>query len=55
MNKKLKRKSGKRKSLKREKVQPRKGSLAEFFAASPLRESGIDLKRLDCKLREIDW
>ncbi|HEY1340926.1 MAG TPA: type II toxin-antitoxin system Phd/YefM family antitoxin [Bryobacteraceae bacterium] len=25
--------------------EARKGSLAEFFAASPLRESGIDLER----------
>lgn len=32
----------------------RKGSLAEFFAASPLRGSGIDLERATDGPREID-
>jgi len=32
----------------------RKGTLAEFFAASPLRGSGIDLERLKGGMREID-
>lgn len=33
---------------------PRKGSLAEFFAASPLRGSGIQLTRLRGKLRRVE-
>jgi prevent-host-death family protein len=37
-----------------EKKTKRKGTLAEFFAASPLRNSGIDLERLDDEPREID-
>jgi prevent-host-death family protein len=32
----------------------RKGNLAEFFAASPLRNSGIDLERLGDPPREIE-
>ena len=32
----------------------RSGSLAEFFAASPLKGSGIDLTRLPDEAREID-
>ncbi len=32
----------------------RKGNLAEFFAASPLRNSGIDLERLNDPPREIE-
>jgi hypothetical protein len=33
----------------------RRGNLAEFFAASPLRGSGIDLERLDDELRPVDF
>ena len=32
----------------------RRGSLAEFFAASPLRESGLTVERLEEKPREIE-
>ncbi len=32
----------------------RKGNLAEFFAASPLRESGIVMERSSEQAREID-
>jgi prevent-host-death family protein len=32
----------------------RKGNLAEFFAASPLRGSGIDLERLRDPARDVD-
>jgi prevent-host-death family protein len=32
----------------------RKGTLADFFAASPLRNSGIDLERIKDTPREID-
>jgi prevent-host-death family protein len=32
----------------------RKGNLAEFFATSPLRNSGIKIKRLPMRLRKID-
>ncbi len=32
----------------------RKGSLAEFFAASPLRGSGVRIKRLAGQLRKVD-
>ena len=35
-------------------AQARKGSLFEFFAASPLRDSGIDLDRPRDLAREID-
>jgi prevent-host-death family protein len=31
----------------------RKGNLAEFFAASPLRNSGIKIKRLPIRLRKV--
>jgi prevent-host-death family protein len=32
----------------------RKGNLAEFLATSPLRGSGVRLKRLSLRLRKID-
>jgi prevent-host-death family protein len=32
----------------------RSGNLAEFFASSPLRRSGIDLTRRRDKAREVD-
>jgi prevent-host-death family protein len=32
----------------------RKGNLAEFFANSPLRGSGLKLKRANGKLRRVD-
>jgi len=32
----------------------RKGTLAEFFASSPLRDSGIDLERLRDPARDIE-
>jgi prevent-host-death family protein len=32
----------------------RKGNLAEFFASSPLRGSGLKLKRVNGKLRRVD-
>ena len=32
----------------------RKGNLAEFFTSSPLKDSGIDLTRLNDPPREID-
>ena len=32
----------------------RKGSLAEFFAASPLRGSGVRIKRPAGQLRKVD-
>ncbi len=35
-------------------VDPHKGSLVDFFAASPLRDSGIDLGRSRDFGREID-
>lgn len=35
-------------------TRARQGNLAEFFANSPLRGSGIDLERVDDGLREID-
>jgi len=31
----------------------RKGNLAEFFAASPLRNSGVKIKRLPIRLRKV--
>jgi len=31
----------------------RKGTLADFFAASPLRGSGIDLRPLPIRLRKV--
>jgi hypothetical protein len=35
-------------------AEGRKGSLVEFFAASPLRGSGIDLSRRSDFGREVD-
>jgi prevent-host-death family protein len=32
----------------------RKGTLADFLAASPLRDSGIEIERLKCAPRDID-
>lgn len=32
----------------------RKGSLVDFFAASPLRGSGIKLERLPIRLRKVE-
>ena len=32
----------------------RKGSLADFFASSPLRSSGLRLRRLPARLRKIE-
>ena len=32
----------------------RKGSLADFFASSPLRASGLQVKRLRGRIRKID-
>lgn len=32
----------------------RKGNLAEFFASSPLRGSGLEVERLDDEPREIE-
>ena len=32
----------------------RKGSLAEFFANSPLRDSGLKVKRLRGRLRKVN-
>jgi len=32
----------------------RKGNLAEFLAASPLRRSGLKLKRLPVRLRRVE-
>lgn len=32
----------------------RQGTLAEFFAASPLRNSGLDLERPEGGLRDLD-
>ena len=37
-----------------EKKTKRKGSLAEFFAASPLRDSGLKVKRLPGRLRKVE-
>jgi len=37
-----------------ERKTKRKGNLAEFFAASPLRGSGVKINRLPGKLREMD-
>ena len=37
-----------------ERKTKRKGTLADFFAASPLRDSGIEIERLKDKPREID-
>ncbi|MGB9235775.1 MAG: type II toxin-antitoxin system Phd/YefM family antitoxin [Terriglobales bacterium] len=32
----------------------RKGTLADFFAASPLRGSGIEIARLPVRLRKVE-
>jgi hypothetical protein len=37
-----------------ERKTKRRGNLAEFFAASPLRGSGIAIKRLTGQLRKTD-
>jgi len=37
-----------------ERKTKRKGNLAEFFAASPLRNSGLRIERIKGGLREID-
>jgi hypothetical protein len=36
-----------------ERQSARKGSLAEFFASSPLRDSGIDLERFQDRPRDL--
>jgi prevent-host-death family protein len=38
----------------RERKAERKGNLAEFLAASPLRRSGVKLKRLPVGLRRFE-
>jgi prevent-host-death family protein len=37
-----------------ERKTKRKGNLAEFLLASPLRGSGIEIKRLPIRLRKVD-
>jgi prevent-host-death family protein len=37
-----------------ERKTKRKGNLAEFFAASPLRGSGVRIKRIRGRLRKTD-
>lgn len=37
-----------------ERKTKRRGNLAEFFASSPLRESGLKVERLKGGLRKID-
>jgi prevent-host-death family protein len=37
-----------------ERKAERKGNLAEFLAASPLRGSGLKLRKLPVRLRDID-
>ena len=37
-----------------ERKTKRRGNLAEFFASSPLRESGLKVERLRGRLRKID-
>jgi prevent-host-death family protein len=37
-----------------ERKTKRKGNLAEFFATSPLRGSGLKLKRVNGRLRRVD-
>jgi prevent-host-death family protein len=37
-----------------ERKAQRKGTLAEFLAASPLRGSGVKLKRLPVRLRRVE-
>jgi prevent-host-death family protein len=38
-----------------ERKSKRTGNLAEFFAASPLRQSGIDIKRRKDRPRKVVW
>lgn len=40
---------------KRKRKKIRKGTLADFFAASPLRNSGIQIKRLPGRLHLINF
>lgn len=37
-----------------ERKTKRKGNLAEFFAASPLRDSGIRFERIGGRVRKVD-
>ena len=37
-----------------ERRNKRKGTLAEFFAASPLRDSGVKINRIRGKLRDVE-
>ena len=37
-----------------ERKTKRKGNLAEFFAASPLRDSGTNVRRLAGRLRKVE-
>ena len=37
-----------------ERKTKRKGNLAEFFAASPLRGAGLKIKRLPGRVRKVD-
>lgn len=37
-----------------ERKTKRSGNLAEFFASSPLRESGLDIKRVKDRPRKVD-
>lgn len=37
-----------------ERKSQRSGNLAEFFAASPLRESGLEVERVTGGLRKVD-
>lgn len=37
-----------------ERKTTRKGTLVDFFQNSPLHDSGIDLERLDARLRDVD-
>jgi prevent-host-death family protein len=37
-----------------ERKTKRKGNLAEFFAASPLRGSGVKIRRLTGRVRKVD-
>ena len=41
-------------AAKEERKPDRKGSLADFLLASPLRGSGIKIERLGIRLRKID-
>ena len=37
-----------------ERKTKRKGNLAEFFAASPLRDSGVRIERIGGRVRKVD-